>query len=159
MIFQLVEGGGCLLCQKPATARNHPTQNEEYQACISNAKAMEGRPSRPAFPARRSLAWNPGLCALSRSEPLSARFFFPPSPCSYAEFPHSLRTLARAPLLCHLLSRLCFLFYLMCHSLALSRRASSLLSLLVPLSHYLPPCLLLVATPRLCPPNRCIHHV
>ena len=98
MNFQLVKGGGCRLRQKPATARNHPTPNDGYQACISHAKAMEGRPSRPAFPARRSfprapfprvepwlvrtLPFRTSVCALfPRPEALPARCSFVPKPC------------------------------------------------------------------------------
>ena len=60
MNFQLVKGGRCRRRQKPATARDHPTPNDGYQACKSNAKAMEAHQSRPALsravPSRRTLA-------------------------------------------------------------------------------------------------------
>ena len=145
MIFQLVEGGRCLLCQKPATARNHPTQNEGYQACISNAKAMEGRPSRPAFPARRSVPrvpfprvepWlvrtlpfrAPFRALLLPSKPVHVRCSLTPHPCPC---PAPLLSIV-APLLSHLLDVLLSRSLSPCLSLATSPRASLSLSLPMP---------------------------
>ena len=59
--FQLVKGGRCRLRQTPATARNHPTPSDGYEACISNAKAMEAHQSRPALPHAQFLRVEPWL--------------------------------------------------------------------------------------------------
>ena len=111
MNFQLVKGGRCRLRQKPATARNHPTPSDGYQACTSNSKAMEGCPSRPAFPARRSFPRAPFpriepwlVRTLPFRTPVRALFPCPeplPAPCSSVPKPcpctdRSLRSLARA---------------------------------------------------------------
>ena len=110
--FQLVDGGGGgRLRRKPATARKHPIPNEGYQACISNAKAMKGLPSRPAFPARRSLPRapfprfepllvrtlsfrTPVRALFPRSEALPARRTFVPKPCPCTD--RSIGSLTRA---------------------------------------------------------------
>ena len=144
MNFQLVEGGRCRLRQKPATARNHPTPNKGYQACISNAKAMEGRPARLAFPARRSFSCAPfprveHWLALSRIEPLSAR-------CSFAP------KLARAPLVRS------EVWPVRCSAVPPLRTLAHALLLRLSFAPRPCPCLLLVATPRLCPINRCLRH-
>ena len=71
--FSTREGGRCRRRQKPATARNHPTPNDGYQACISNANAMEAHQSRPALPRTPFPRVEPWRVALSRSELPSAR--------------------------------------------------------------------------------------
>ena len=99
MNFQLVKRGRCRLRQEPAMARNHPTPSDGYQACISNAKAMEGRPSIPAFPARRFLpcAPFPPRAPFSRVEPWLVRTLPFQNPCCTL-FP-SPRSFARAMLI------------------------------------------------------------
>ena len=155
-------------------ARSSLTSNTALCA-LSRSKLLSARrflaPKRcprdsPSFrslaraPIARSNVWPvhcsavPPLRTLARA---LLRCFFVPSPCPCAV--PSLRVLARAPLLRYTLPRLCFLLLSPCRYLALSRRASPLLSLLAPLSRYFSPCLLLVPTPRLCPPNRCLGHV
>ena len=95
MNFQFVKGGRCRLRQKPATAQNHPTTNDGYQAFISNANAMKGRPSRPALPrapfprvepwlVRTLLFRTPVRALVPRSEALPARCSFDPKHRSLA---------------------------------------------------------------------------
>ena len=102
------------------------------------------------FPARRSLASNLGLCALSRSESLSARCSLIPKLCP-RDAP-SFRSLARAPI------ARSEVWPMRCSAVPpLRTLARALLRLSFAPSPC--PCLLLVATPRLCPPNRCLRHV
>ena len=94
MNFQLVKGGGGCRCrQRPATARNHPTPSDGYQACISNAKAMEAHQcilALPRAPFPRVEPWlvgtlpfrTPFRALFPHPEALPAQFSFVPKPLS-----------------------------------------------------------------------------
>ena len=152
MNFQLVKGRRFRLRQKPATAQNHPAPNDGNQACISNAKAMAGRPSRPALSRAPFPRVEPWLVRTFRSEPLSARCSLAPKLCP-RDAP-SFRSLTRAPIA---RSEVWPVRWSAVPPLRTFACACALLRLSFAPSPR--PCLFFVATPRLCPPNRWLCHV